>query len=154
MPIFRSPVSPTNKTLCLPSASGVLPQFRTARMIGFGRAVRQGPRIRQVPLALLVTRGNATTALLCLRAVCRVFSASLYCVGNGLVTGGRDGTFRDWFQEVEVRAQLVVLKWEIYFQSRAVAKPGIALAWGARGPEFKSRQPDQLKPFDIHTECV
>src|ERR1022692_28643 len=32
---------------------------------------------------------------------------------------------------------------KIYFQSRAVAKPGIALAWGARGPEFKSRQPDQ-----------
>ena len=27
---------------------------------------------------------------------------------------------------------------------RAVAKPGIALAWGARGPEFKSRQPDQI----------
>ncbi len=27
--------------------------------------------------------------------------------------------------------------------SRAVAQPGSALAWGARGPEFKSRRPDQ-----------
>ena len=43
-----------------------------------------------------------------------------------------------------MRAQLVVVEWKIYFQSRAVAKPGIALAWGARGPEFKSRQPDQI----------
>ena len=26
---------------------------------------------------------------------------------------------------------------------RDVAQPGSALAWGARGPEFKSRRPDQ-----------
>ena len=110
-----------------------------ARIIGFFHVIRQEPRITQVPLALLVTRGNASSALLCLRAVCRMFSASLYVPGNGLVTQGRSGAFRRWFQEVEVRAQLVVLEWKIYFQSRAVAKPGIALAWGARGPEFKSR---------------
>ena len=30
---------------------------------------------------------------------------------------------------------------------RGVAQPGSALAWGARGPEFKSRRPDQLTPF-------
>ena len=73
-----------------------------------------------------------------------MFSTSLYVPGNGLVTAGRSGAFQDRFQEVEVRAQLVVLEWKIYFQSRAVAKPGIALAWGARGPEFKSRQPDHI----------
>src|SRR5207302_9534094 len=28
---------------------------------------------------------------------------------------------------------------------RSVAQPGSALAWGARGPEFKSRRSDQLK---------
>ena len=93
---------------------------------------------------VLVTRGNASTALLCLRAFYRMFSAGLYCVGNALVTAGRSGAFQDRFQEVEVRAQLVVLEWKIYFQSRAVAKPAIALAWGARGPEFKSRQPDHI----------
>ena len=60
--------------------------------------------------------------------VCRMFSTSLYGAGNGLVTPGHCGAFRDWFQEWEVRAQLVVLEWK---QSRAVAKPGIALAWGA-----------------------
>ena len=26
---------------------------------------------------------------------------------------------------------------------RGVAQPGSVLAWGARGPEFKSRRPDQ-----------
>ena len=68
-------------------------------------------------------------------AICAAASgaapAGLYCVGNGLVTPGRSSAFRKWFQEVEVRAQLVVVEWKIYFQSRAVAKPGIALAWGA-----------------------
>src|ERR1035441_4799636 len=34
--------------------------------------------------------------------------------------------------------------WASSRPDRAVAKPGIALAWGARGPEFKSRQPDQI----------
>ena len=28
---------------------------------------------------------------------------------------------------------------------RDVAQPGSALAWGARGPEFKSRRPDHSK---------
>ena len=92
----------------------------------------------------MVTRGNATIALWLLRTVCRMFSIGLYGAGNGLVTPGRSGALREWFQEVEVRAQLVVVEWKIYFQSRAVAKPGIALAWGARGPEFKSRQPDHI----------
>ena len=73
-------------------------------MIGFYQAIRQDPLITQVPLALLVTRGNASTALPHLRVVCRMFSAGLYCVGNGLVTGGRSGAPWDWFQEVEVRA--------------------------------------------------
>ena len=31
----------------------------------------------------------------------------------------------------------------IWFLGRDVAQPGSALAWGARGPEFKSRRPDQ-----------
>jgi hypothetical protein len=38
-------------------------------MIGFYQAIRQDPLITQVPLALLVTRGNGTTALFCLRVV-------------------------------------------------------------------------------------
>jgi hypothetical protein len=113
-------------------------------MIGVYQAIRQDPLIKQVPLALLVTRGNATTTLQHVRAVYRAFSTGLYGPGNGLVTPGRFGAPGDWFQEVEVRAQPVVLEWKIYFQSRAVAKPGIALAWGARGPEFKSRQPDHI----------
>ena len=29
-------------------------------------------------------------------------------------------------------------------QSRGVAQPGSALAWGARGRGFKSRRPDQV----------
>jgi hypothetical protein len=29
--------------------------------------------------------------------------------------------------------------------SRSVAQPGSALAWGARGPEFKSRRSDHNK---------
>ena len=37
-----------------------------------------------------------------------------------------------------------MMPWVPSRQDRAVAKPGIALAWGARGPEFKSRQPDQI----------
>ena len=74
--------------------------------------------------------------------VCRMFSASLYGAGNGLVTPGRFGAPWDWFQEVELRAQLVVLEWKIYFQSRAVAKPGIALAWGTvRGKHSPSSEP-------------
>ena len=96
---------------------GILPQERPAqpaRMIDFYRVVRQEPRITQVPLALLVTRGNGTTALQHVRAVYRAFSAGLYGAGNGLVTPGRSGAFRKWFQEVEVRAQLVVLEWKIY----------------------------------------
>jgi hypothetical protein len=36
-------------------------------------------------------------------------STSLYGAGNGLVTAGRSGAFQKWFQEVEVRAQLVVI---------------------------------------------
>jgi len=103
-------------------------------MIGVYQAIRQDPLIKQVPLALLVTRGNATTTLQHVRAVYRAFSTGLYGPGNGLVTPGRFGAPGDWFQEVEVRAQLVVLEWK---QSRAVAKPGIALAWGARGPTIR-----------------
>jgi hypothetical protein len=36
-----------------------------------------------------------------------------------------------------------------FLSSRDVAQPGSALAWGARGREFKSRRPDHLKnqPF-------
>jgi hypothetical protein len=30
-------------------------------------------------------------------------------------------------------------------QSRGVAQPGSALAWGARGRGFKSRRPDQIQ---------
>src|SRR6187549_3523052 len=33
------------------------------------------------------------------------------------------------------------------FLGRDVAQPGSALAWGARGPEFKSRRPDHLSPL-------
>ena len=48
------------------------------------------------------------------RKVYRVFpaglSASLYCVGNALVTPGRSGAFREWSQEVEPRAETLVLK--------------------------------------------
>ena len=29
-----------------------------------------------------------------------------------------------------------------------MAQPGSALAWGARGPEFKSRHPDIVKTFN------
>src|SRR5688572_16656452 len=32
----------------------------------------------------------------------------------------------------------------VRFLGRDVAQPGSALAWGARGPEFKSRRPDQF----------
>ncbi len=32
-----------------------------------------------------------------------------------------------------------------FFPVRGVAQPGSALAWGARGREFKSRRPDQIK---------
>ena len=32
----------------------------------------------------------------------------------------------------------------LYFLVRAVAQPGSALAWGARGQEFKSPRPDQI----------
>ncbi|MEN9526963.1 MAG: hypothetical protein RLY56_914, partial [Pseudomonadota bacterium] len=32
---------------------------------------------------------------------------------------------------------------------RDVAQPGSALAWGARGPEFKSRRPDQFEPYPL-----
>jgi hypothetical protein len=39
-----------------------------------------------------------------------MFSTDLYGAGNGLVTAGRFGAFQDWFQEVEVRAQLLVLE--------------------------------------------
>ncbi len=33
------------------------------------------------------------------------------------------------------------------YQSRGVAQPGSALAWGARGPRFKSGRPDHLYPL-------
>jgi hypothetical protein len=33
----------------------------------------------------------------------------------------------------------------IALQSRDVAQPGSALAWGARGREFESRRPDQIQ---------
>jgi hypothetical protein len=42
--------------------------------------------------------------------VCRPLPTGLYVLGNGLVTAGRFGVFREWFQEVEVRAQLVVVE--------------------------------------------
>jgi hypothetical protein len=35
---------------------------------------------------------------------------------------------------------------------RDVAQPGSALAWGARGREFKSRRPDQIFPFSERTK--
>jgi hypothetical protein len=59
---------------------------------------------------VLVTRGNATIAFQHVGVVYRAFSTGLYGAGNGLVTPGRFGAPWDWFQEVEVRAQLVVLE--------------------------------------------
>ena len=43
-----------------------------------------------------------------------------------------------------MRAQVVVLKWKIYLEIGLWRSLASALAWGARGPEFKSRQPDQI----------
>ena len=60
---FRSPVSTTFKIQFLPSASCVLPQERAARMIGFYQVIHQDLLIKQVFLAVLVTLGNAPTAL-------------------------------------------------------------------------------------------
>jgi hypothetical protein len=35
------------------------------------------------------------------------------------------------------------------FSVNVACKPLIFLAWGARGPGFKSRRPDQLSPFSF-----
>src|ERR1019366_5643510 len=67
-----------------------------------------------------------------LRVVYRVFPAGLSALGSGLVTAGPpEAPPNDLRANPETSAKLVVLEWEIYFRSRAVAKPGIALAWGA-----------------------
>ena len=41
-----------------------------------------------------------------------------------------------------------------FFDSRDVAQPGSALAWGARGREFESRRPDQLSRDTVWSRWV
>ncbi len=50
----------------------------------------------------------------------------------------------DEWEVVNKLANLVINRYNRQRQSRGVAQPGSALAWGARGREFESHRPDHL----------